>query len=142
MSTEQSHGSLRNRLRTQAGDRCGYCHSHQQYVLGPLEIEHIVPQARGGSSDESNLWLACRLCNSYKATQIEGFDVMTGQIVKLYNPRTQRWSDHFRWNEIGDQIIGFSACGRVTVNALQLNNILAVTVRRAWISAGWHPPKE
>jgi hypothetical protein len=32
--------------------------------------------------------------------------------------------------------------GRVTVLALQLNNIYAVTVRQAWISAGWHPPED
>jgi hypothetical protein len=142
MSTEPTAGGLRNRLRSQTGDRCGYCRSHQRYVLGLLEIEHIRPLARGGTSDEENLWLACRLCNSYKGTQLEGFEVITRQVVRLFNPRTQKWSEHFRWNETGDQIIGMTACGRVTVTALQLNNVLAVTVRRAWISAGWHPPQE
>ncbi|BAZ12013.1 HNH endonuclease [Calothrix sp. NIES-4071] len=35
-----------------------------------------------------------------------------------------------------------TACGRATVIALQLNNVYAVTVRQAWVSAGWHPPIE
>ena len=39
---------VRARVRAEAGDRCGYCRSHQRYVLGLLEIEHIIPTARGG----------------------------------------------------------------------------------------------
>jgi hypothetical protein len=133
---------VRERVRLQADNRCGYCRSHQRYVLGLLEIEHIIPTARGGKDDEDNLWLACRLCNGYKSTQIDGFDVASGQRVGLFNPRRQHWSNHFRWNTAGDLIIGFTPRGRVTVNALQLNNLIAVMVRRAWVSAGWHPPTE
>ena len=36
----------------QAEDRCGYCQSAQRYVFAPLEIEHILPIARGGSDEE------------------------------------------------------------------------------------------
>ncbi len=38
------------------------------------------------------------------------------------------------------RIIGKTPCGRATVIALQLNNWIAVMVRREWIAAGWHPP--
>jgi hypothetical protein len=31
---------------------------------------------------------------------------------------------------------------RVTIVALNLNNLIAVTVRRNWITAGWHPPQD
>jgi hypothetical protein len=34
-----------------------------------------------------------------------------------------------------------SVCGRATVEALRLNNELAVTVRQNWVKADWHPPK-
>jgi 5-methylcytosine-specific restriction endonuclease McrA len=60
---------LRERIRAEAGDRCGYCQSSQQYVLSPLEIDHIIPQALGGTDHPDNLWLACHLCNSYKGPQ-------------------------------------------------------------------------
>ena len=60
---------LRARIREQARDRCGYCLSPQHLVLGQLEIDHILPTAKGGTDDEENLWLACRLCNGFKATQ-------------------------------------------------------------------------
>ncbi len=133
---------VRARVRVQAGDRCGYCRSPQRYVLGVLEIEHIIPSARGGSDDEENLWLACRLCNGYKGTQTHGRDPATGQRVRLFNPRQQAWGRHFRWSADGTEVQGQTACGRATVIALQLNNPIARLVRSAWVTAGWHPPAE
>jgi HNH endonuclease len=132
---------LRAKIRTQANNQCGYCRSLQKYVLGILEIEHIIPKALGGSDDEENLWLACRLCNNYKGIQTNATDPVTNRKVKLYNPRKQKWSQHFEWTNDESNIIGITACGRAIV-ALQLNNIYAVTVRQAWVSAGWHPPTE
>ena len=134
--------SVRARVRASALERCGYCCSQQKYVLGILEIEHIIPKAAGGSDDEENLWLACRLCNSYKGTQTHAEDPATNRNVKLFNPRQQKWSRHFTWSDNGDRILGVTATGRATVLALQLNNPYAVTVRQAWISAGWHPPTD
>jgi hypothetical protein len=46
------------------------------------------------------------------------------------------------WTDNGAYISGLTATGRATVLALQLNNPYSVTVRQAWISAGWHPPTE
>ena len=133
---------LRTRVRNQAGDRCGYCHSPQKYVLGPLEIDHIIPQAQGGTDDEENLWLACRMCNGCKGTQTLGLDPATARRVNLFNPRRQRWTKHFEWSEDGIRVIGLTGCGRATVLALQINNVIAVMVRREWVAAGWHPPTE
>ncbi len=141
MSSSSISETLKAKIRTQADNRCGYCLSLQMYVLGLLEIEHIIPKAKGGSDDEDNLWLACRLCNNYKGTQTDAIDPVTSKKVKLFNPRKQKWSKHFEWSEDGTQIVGITACGRATVIALQLNNIISVTVRQQWVLAGWHPPK-
>jgi len=111
-------------------------------VLGPLEIEHIRPTARGGSDDEANLWLACRMCNNFKGVQTHALDPATARRVRLFNPRVQRWPQHFHWSDDGTHVQGRTPTGRATVIALQLNNVIAVTVRRAWVSAGWHPPVE
>lgn len=132
---------VRERVRHAAVDRCGYCLSRQELVLGRLQLEHIIPSAKGGTDDEENLWLACSLCNSYKGVQTTGLDPLTSVVVSLFNPRQQTWSDHFRWSEDEAQIDGLTPCGRATVIALQLNNVLAVTVRRGWVQAGWHPPR-
>jgi len=132
---------VKTRVRQEAGNRCGYCRSHQDYVLCFLEIDHIVPKAAGGADREDNLWLACRMCNHYKGTQTRALDPLSGRLVRLFNPRRQRWPRHFRWSADGLHIIGRTACGRATVLALRLNNPVAVMVRRKWTEAGWHPPE-
>lgn len=142
MSPRQIPNAVRSRVREQARYRCGYCRSSQQYVLGLLEIDHIIPKARGGTDDEENLWLACRMCNGFKGTQTYARDPISGRRVRVFNPRRQRWSRHFMWSEDGTRLIGRTACGRATVVALQLNHVMAVLVRREWVSAGWHPPED
>jgi hypothetical protein len=132
--------TLRMHVRAVAANRCGYCLTHQAYVPWTLEIDHIVPRTKGGSDDEANLWLACRSCNLFKSNQTHGTDPVTGRRVRLFNPRQQRWRRHFRWSQDGVFIIGHTATGRATVVALHLNNLVAVTVRRNWVAAGWHPP--
>lgn len=130
----------RHFVQQRANQRCEYCLSHQHYVMGRLQVDHIHPVAKGGVDEVGNLCLACELCNQYKWTRTHGLDPLTRSEVPLFNPRTQKWSDHFRWSDNGDKIIGRTACGRATVLVLQLNSDLAVTVRRNWVKAGWHPP--
>lgn len=132
--------ATRRYVRERAGNRCEYCLSHQDYVMGRLQIDHIEPVAKGGSDDEENLCLACELCNQHKWTKTYGIDPDTGQEVALFHPRRQRWSDHFAWRAGGEELGGLSACDRATIGALSLNNPLAIIVRQNWIKAGWHPP--
>jgi 5-methylcytosine-specific restriction endonuclease McrA len=73
-------------VREAAGNRCGYCLSPQRLVMARLEIEHITLRARGGSDDESNLWLSCPLCNRAKADRTSAPDPETGQNVALFHP--------------------------------------------------------
>jgi hypothetical protein len=128
------------RVRQRAGNRCGYCLSPQHLVFGWLETEHVVPVGRGGTDDENNLWLACRFCNTFKSDAVDAIDPVSGQRVPLFDPRNQTWADHFRWSEDGAQVVGITPVGRATVAQMQLNYPLAVTVRRNWVAAGWHPP--
>jgi HNH endonuclease len=141
MSSGYISDQVRARVRAQAKNRCGHCCSHQDYVLGTLEIDHFIPLSRGGTDDEENLWLACGLCNTFKASQTHVIDPLTRRRIRLFNPRRQQWSRHFAWSEDGTQIIGRTACGRATVVALRLNNPIAVKVREAWVAVGWHPPQ-
>lgn len=134
---------VERRVRSAAQNRCGYCLSPQHLVMARLEIEHILPRARGGTSDESNLWLSCPLCNRYKAGQTDGQDHVSGQVVLLFNPRSQRWSEHFEWTADGLRIVGKTAIGRATVAALHLSDDPdAIEVRSYWVLVGWHPPRE
>ncbi len=131
----------RDRIVREARNRCGYCLTPQELLPMPLELEHIVPQAAGGSDDETNLWLACRNCNGFKHTKKEAADPVTSDLVELFNPRTQYWKEHFEFSDGGIKIVGKTACGRATVLALRLNFDMAVRVRRKWIEISCYPPK-
>ncbi|MBE9061042.1 HNH endonuclease [cf. Phormidesmis sp. LEGE 11477] len=133
---------LSQRIRVSAQNRCGYCLSPQRLVMARLEIEHIVPLAEGGTNDESNLWLACPLCNGHKSRKIKAVDPETEKTAPLFNPRTQLWCEHFRWSDDGTRVVGITPIGRATVAALCLDSDSdAIEVRRYWIEAGWHPPE-
>lgn len=141
MKPRQISDTLRRRVREAARDRCGYCLSPQRFVMGALEVEHLVPRAKGGSDEEDNLWLSCSLCNRYKGARISATDPLTDNLAPLFNPRRDNWVEHFRWSAEGVRIEALTPTGRATVEALKLNNELAVEVRRNWVRAGWHPPE-
>ena len=131
---------LREKIRQEAGNRCGYCLSRQDLVPAAFEIDHLVPVSAGGNDEEDNLWLACRACNTTKGAQMKALDPLSGQPVSIFNPRRQNWWEHFRWSDSGVEIIGITPIGRATVVALDLNNIISLIVRQNWVTAGWHPP--
>jgi len=133
--------AVRERVRKTFDNRCAYCLSAQQYLMQVLEIDHIIPIAKGGTDDEDNLCLACRTCNNYKGTQTHGIDPESHQVTPLFNPRNDSWSDHFRWDNDSIRIIGLTPQGRTTVNMLKMNNDVALLTRSNWVSVGWHPPK-
>lgn len=133
--------ATRQRIGQQALFRCGYCLT-QELVSGvPLTIEHLLPRAKGGGDDEANLWLSCRLCNEAKGALTEAIDPETGEIAPLFNPRLQRWAEHFIWADDGANIVGLTPTGRATVSALSLNTEFRVRTRALWVEVGWHPPE-
>lgn len=133
---------LRRLVRSDSQARCGYCHTPEALIGMPLEFDHLYPEALGGPTTRENLWLACTRCNDFKGDRIDAIDSETGERVALFNPRTQVWTDHFRWSPDGTQIFGNTAIGRATIEALRLNNEYIVTTRRFWVEAGWLPPAE
>ena len=130
------------KIRLIAKNRCGYCLCQQEYVWDILEIDHIYPLALGGKNSEENLWLICSTCNSAKYNKTEALDIETNKTVPLFNPRKQDWNEHFRWNKNATKIIGQTPTGRATILALNLNRDRFIKIRKHWVSAGWHPPKD
>ena len=140
MSAVRIDRRLRAQVLAEASGRCGYCRSSEEITGAPLEIEHLLPEARGGTTSRPNLWAACRQCNVLKGDRVEALDPESGSMAALFNPRDQRWAEHFAWIEGGALIAGRTPTGRATVAVLQLNRPLLIRARRRWISAGWHPP--
>jgi hypothetical protein len=143
MARPHISSEVEHRVRQAAQNRCGYCLSPQHLVMARLEIEHIIPLSKGGSSDEPNLWLACPLGNRHKSDKTTAIEPETGQTVSLFNPRTQTWSNHFRWSKDSLRIIDLTPIGRATAVALHLSDDPdALTVRSYWVLAGWHPSED
>lgn len=132
---------IRWQVIERAKARCEYCQT-QQAIVGYMEIDHIVPVSAGGSNDIDNLSLACHVCNHSKLDAETSIDAETGEEVSLFNPRHQKWSEHFYWNEDKTMIVGLTAIGRATIIRLKMNNAEIVKARSIWVAAGWHPPKE
>ena len=70
-------------VATRARHRCEYCRAPEEVFNQEFEVDHVVPQASGGSDDFANLALACRSCNLRKGTAQRARDPETGQIVAL-----------------------------------------------------------
>lgn len=108
----------------------------------PMVMEHIIPLSLGGETILSNLALSCYRCNEFKGNRVRAIDSESSTTVLLFNPSRQSWLEHFAWSEDGLCVIGKTASGRATVDALRLNNDWLVTARKIWIIAGVHPPLE
>jgi len=133
---------LQQLVRRRAGNRCEYCQTPESLSGIACEVDHIIPRAHGGPTTAENLCLACVSCNGHKQAKTHATDPKTGAETPLFHPRQQHWRDHFAWNENGATIVGVTACGRATVDALMLNNPLIMVARSMWVSIGQHPPKD
>jgi len=40
----------------------------------------------------------CNYCNLHKSSNLTGIDPQTGQIARLFHPRTDRWEQHFAFD--------------------------------------------
>ncbi len=142
MSRTYVSKALRRRIRERDVYRCAYCLTTEANTGMEMEVDHIIPEVLGGHTDEDNLCLSCSACNEYKGDRTKGSDADTGEQAPLFDPRHQRWGEHFAWSDDGIYIEGLTPVGRATVNVLRLNRELLVSARQRWASAGWHPPAE
>ena len=133
---------LRARIQVADRARCAYCLTGETNSGIPLTHDHIQPLSKGGETSFQNLCLACRPCNEFKASLIEATDPLTGKTIPLFNPRQQKWQEHFEWSADGTHVQGLTAVGRATSLALQMNRPPVVAARRRWVSGGWHPPTD
>ncbi|MBI3797000.1 MAG: HNH endonuclease [Deltaproteobacteria bacterium] len=113
--------ALRLQVRDRAQGRCEYCRLPEEADFVPFEIDHIIASQHGGATESGNLAYACLDCNKRKGPNIASFDPQSRQLTPLYNPRTQKWEEHFRFNADGT-ISGQTSEGRATARLLEFNN--------------------
>jgi hypothetical protein len=133
-------GALRNVIRERALSRCEYClASEVDAVLPRMNRTTSSRFQHGGETMAENLAFACLQCNHFKEPNIASVDPETRSCAFLFNPRKDRWTNHFRFD--GVRIAGKTAKGRATVWLLKLNAPPRLEVRQALLRSGRFPPK-
>ncbi|HEY6330085.1 MAG TPA: HNH endonuclease signature motif containing protein [Blastocatellia bacterium] len=133
---------VRRRVRLRARSRCEYCHTSETWQYVPFTIDHIVPLSARGGDDFENLALACFHCNRRKWDTSTSGDLPPGiePSIPIFNPRKDRWPEHFIWSADGSQVVPLTPTGQVTVAALELNGDRIQRIRSADFVIGRHPP--
>lgn len=134
--------TVRELVARRAHFRCEYCRAPRRYSPAPFEIEHIIPLAGGGGDEDINLAFACGGCNGFKATATLAADIESGELVALFHPRLDLWSEHFAWCAGGTMLLGLTAVGRATISRLRLNREELVNLRGVLVAFGEMPPPE
>ncbi len=134
MSKTRISAELRRLVYVRAQDCCEYCLVPEVICFASHEVDHVIAEKHRGETVEGNLALACKPCNKYKGSDLSSIDPGSGEIVRLYQPRRDVWSEHFRL-EAGE-VVAVSAIGRVTVQLLQMNRRARVQERLLAEKAG------
>jgi hypothetical protein len=111
--------SLRREVAERAGLRCEYCHMPEVELFAGCEVDHIISRKHGGLTDSANLALSCERCNRAKGADVGSVSGAAQRFVRLFNPRIDRWHDHFRLE--GAKIEPLTDIGEVTARLLRFN---------------------
>ena len=65
---------------------------------------------------------------------IAGVDPESGQLVHLFHPRNDRWTEHFEFE--GGRIVGKTPVGRATIQVLDMNAKEPLLFRLELLHAG------
>ena len=128
MSKAYVSAALRRLVCDRANHACEYCLIPEIAVLVSHEIDHMIAEKHGGQTEENSLAFACTICNKYKGSDLASIDPINGEIVRLYQPRCDRWCEHFQLEE--GKMIPLTSVGRATVRLLQMNRSERVEERR------------
>jgi hypothetical protein len=121
--------SLRQFVRERAGRWCEYCHLPESAApLAAFHVEHILAKQHGGSDDPDNRCWSCHHCNLHKGPNLSGRDPLTGNVVRLFDPRHQLWKRHFEWH--GAVLVGRTQTGRATITVLDINAPQRIQLRQ------------
>ena len=129
---------LRNLVVTRAERICEYCLIHEDDTFFGCEVDHVISVKHGGSTEATNLAYACVFCNRQKGSDVGSILWRTGEFVRFFNPRADRWAEHFQLD--GAAIEPLTPMGEVTVRILDLNAPDRILERQALIAAGKYPP--
>ena len=127
---------LRQTIADRAKQLCEYCLIAEADTFYGCEVDHIISVKHGGSSEADNLAYACAPCNRAKGSDV-GSIARTGEFIRFFNPRTDRWAEHFRLD--GATIQPLTPIGEVTTRIFGFNETARLHEREEMIRFGIYP---
>jgi HNH endonuclease len=101
------------------------------------EVDHIVSVKHGGVTEAENLAYTCQPCNRNKGSDLGSIYWPSGQLVRFFHPRLDRWADHFTLH--GAIIRPLTAIGEVTTRIWDFNSDERLQERHGLIEVGRYP---
>jgi hypothetical protein len=129
---------VRREVAARADSLCEYCLIAEEDTFFGCEVEHIISPKHDGSSALENLAFACAFCNRHKGSDV-GSVSESGEFSRFFNPRTDRWAEHFQLGQIIIQ--PQTIIGEVTARILQFNHSDQILERQALSAVGRYPNK-
>lgn len=102
-----------------------------------LQVDHVISCKHGGSDELENLASARVFCNLNKGSDLGSLDFTTKELIRFYNPREDKWIDHFQLEDA--KIKPLTKIGEVTVRILGFNVDDRILERTILIEAGIFP---
>lgn len=122
---------LRRLVASRANGSCEYCLIHEDDTYLGCQVDHIISEKHDGATESENLAYACALCNRSKGSDIGSIAASTGELTRLFNPRT----DHSNLKSPFNLTLGRQALEAVTEAGLtpaeKSPNIMHIRVKAA-----------
>ena len=145
MSTTYISAELRRRVVARAERLCEYCLIHEDDTFFGCEVDHIISEKHGGQTEADNLAYACLICNRNKGSDVGSIvpPLNSGVFSRFFNPRIDRWSEHFALDESdGVTIKPLTAVGAATARIFAFNSSERLLERQALREVDRYPTEE
>lgn len=129
--------TLRKTVAERANFRCEYCRRMEGDSFIKFQIDHIISRKHRGQTIEENLAFSCPICNGNKGSNIGTVLSDKTTFVRLFNPRTDNWFDHFEVSE--GVIVSKTDIGEATALVLEFNTVNRILERLDLVKAGLFP---
>lgn len=129
--------TLRHLVAVRADFLCEYCLLHEDDMLWGCEVDHIISLKHDGPTEPENLAYACAFCNRQKGSDVGSISKRSGEFIRFFNPRHDRWAAHFRVN--GVVIEALTDIGEATTRILGFNASDQLLERRTLAMVGRYP---
>jgi hypothetical protein len=117
---------------------CEYCLIHEGDTFFGCQVDHIISEKHGGATNSENLAYACLFCNRQKGSDVGSVLPHRG-FTRFFNPRTDRWTEHFSLAADGITVEPRTEIGEVTARILGINIEERLLEREALRTVGRYP---